>query len=67
MAAPNAGCPHPRADLPGLIGHEIGVSRWITVDQARTTPSPRSPRIDSSSIDPVAAAQTLPAASPTAS
>lgn len=23
------------SDLPSLIGHEVGVSRWITVDQAR--------------------------------
>ncbi|TAJ56719.1 MaoC/PaaZ C-terminal domain-containing protein, partial [Brevundimonas sp.] len=53
------GTPTPVADLPGLIGHEIGVSRWITVDQAR---------IDAFAeitedrqfihIDPVAAAQT---------
>ena len=53
------GTPTPVADLPGLIGTEIGVSRWITVDQAR---------IDAFAeitedrqfihIDPVAAAQT---------
>ena len=53
------GTPTPVADLPGLIGQEIGVSRWITVDQAR---------IDAFAeitedrqfihIDPVAAAQT---------
>ena len=53
------GMPTPVADLPGLIGQEIGVSRWITVDQAR---------IDAFAeitedrqfihIDPVAAAQT---------
>ena len=53
------GTPTPVADLPGLIGREIGVSRWITVDQAR---------IDAFAeitedrqfihIDPVAAAQT---------
>ena len=53
------GVPTPVADLPGLIGQEIGVSRWITVDQAR---------IDAFAeitedrqfihIDPVAAAQT---------
>ena len=29
------GAPTPVADLAGLIGQEIGVSRWITVDQAR--------------------------------
>ena len=29
------GLPTPVADLAGLIGQEIGVSRWITVDQAR--------------------------------
>ena len=29
------GTPTPVADLPGLIGQEVGVSRWITVDQAR--------------------------------
>ena len=29
------GTPTPVADLPGLVGQEIGVSRWITVDQAR--------------------------------
>ena len=29
------GTPTPVADLPGLIGQEIGVSRWITIDQAR--------------------------------
>ena len=29
------GTPIPIADLPGLIGQEIGVSRWIEVDQAR--------------------------------
>lgn len=27
--------PIPVADLPGLIGREIGVSRWFEVDQAR--------------------------------
>ena len=53
------GAPTPVADLAGLIGQEIGVSRWITVDQAR---------IDAFAeitedrqfihIDPVAAAQT---------
>jgi len=53
------GTPTPVADLPGLIGTEIGVSRWIRVDQAR---------IDGFAeitedrqfihIDPVAAAQT---------
>ena len=53
------GLPTPVADLPGLIGQEVGVSRWITVDQAR---------IDAFAeitedrqfihIDPVAAAQT---------
>ncbi len=53
------GTPTPVADLPGLIGREIGVSRWIRVDQAR---------IDAFAditddhqfihIDPVAAAQT---------
>ena len=53
------GTPTPVADLAGLIGTEIGVSRWITVDQAR---------IDAFAeitedrqfihIDPVAAAQT---------
>ncbi len=29
------GTPTPTADLVGLIGTEVGVSRWITVDQAR--------------------------------
>ena len=29
------GVPTPTADLAGLIGQEVGVSRWITVDQAR--------------------------------
>ena len=29
------GTPIPIADLPGLIGEEIGVSRWIEIDQAR--------------------------------
>ncbi|MGV8928526.1 MAG: MaoC family dehydratase [Brevundimonas sp.] len=29
------GTPTPVADLVGLIGTEVGVSRWITVDQAR--------------------------------
>ncbi len=29
------GTPIPTADLPGLIGTEIGVSRWFTLDQAR--------------------------------
>jgi acyl dehydratase len=29
------GIPTPVADLPGMIGTEVGVSRWITVDQAR--------------------------------
>ena len=29
------GVPIPVADLPGLIGQDIGVSRWIVVDQAR--------------------------------
>ena len=29
------GTPTPVADLPGLVGQEIGVSRWIMVDQAR--------------------------------
>jgi acyl dehydratase len=53
------GAPTPVAGLSGLIGQEIGVSRWITVDQAR---------IDAFAeitedrqfihIDPVAAAQT---------
>jgi len=53
------GLPTPVADLPGLIGQETGVSRWITVDQAR---------IDAFAeitedrqfihIDPVAAART---------
>lgn len=27
--------PTAAADIPGLIGHEVGVSRWIVVDQAR--------------------------------
>lgn len=53
------GTPTPVADLAGLIGQEIGVSRWIMVDQAR---------IDAFAeitedrqfihIDPVAAART---------
>ena len=29
------GTPTPLADLPGLVGQEVGVSRWITIDQAR--------------------------------
>ena len=29
------GAPTPVADLPGLIGQEIGVSRWFEIDQAR--------------------------------
>jgi len=29
------GVPIPIADLPGLIGQEIGLSRWIEVDQSR--------------------------------
>lgn len=29
------GTPIPVADLPGLVGEEIGVSGWIEVDQAR--------------------------------
>ena len=29
------GTPIPVADLPGLIGQEIGVSRWFEIDQAR--------------------------------
>lgn len=29
------GTPIPIADLPGLIGEEIGVSRWMEIDQAR--------------------------------
>jgi len=29
------GVPTPTADLAGLIGQEVGVSRWIEVDQAR--------------------------------
>ena len=29
------GTPTPVADLPGLIGQEIGVSRWFEIDQAR--------------------------------
>ena len=53
------GAPTPVADLAGLVGQEVGVSRWITVDQAR---------IDAFAeitedrqfihIDPVAAAKT---------
>ena len=53
------GSPTPVSDLGGLIGQEIGVSRWITVDQTR---------IDAFAeitedrqfihIDPAAAAQT---------
>ena len=29
------GTPTPTSDLAGLVGAEVGVSRWITVDQAR--------------------------------
>src|SRR5690606_32562443 len=35
-AAQNGGAPMTKpSDLPSLIGQEVGVSRWITVDQAR--------------------------------
>ncbi|MGV9006311.1 MAG: MaoC family dehydratase [Brevundimonas sp.] len=57
--AEHRGAPTPPAALAGLVGTEVGVSRWITVDQAR---------IDAFAeitedrqfihIDPVAAAKT---------
>ena len=57
--AEHRGAPTPPAALAGLVGTEVGVSRWITVDQAR---------IDAFAeitedrqfihIDPVAAART---------
>ena len=33
--AEHRGAPTPPAALAGLVGTEVGVSRWITVDQAR--------------------------------
>ena len=40
------GTPIPVADLPGLVGQEIGVSRWITVDQGAGVVFNRSTAIE---------------------
>ena len=53
------GTPTPVAELPGLIGQEVGVSRWIRVDQARINAFAEiTEDRQFIHIDPVAAKQT---------
>ena len=53
------GTPTPVAHLPGLIGQEIGVSRWIRVDQARINAFAEiTEDRQFIHVDPVAAAKT---------
>ena len=55
----HTGTPTPVADLVGMIGTEVGVSRWITVDQARIDAFAETTEDRQFiHIDPVAAAKT---------